>query len=263
MNPPLAGRVAFVSGSTGGIGLAIAERLASLGCGVALHGIEPEAQMAETLEALTAGGARACYGRADFREPAEVLRALDDARSRLGPIDILVNNAVTRHIAPIERFPAAAWDDALAINLSAPFHALRHLLPGMRARGYGRIVNMTSVYATLAVAERIDYSTTKAALSGMTRAVAAETAGSGVTCNAVCPGSVLTPGIEARLLKLMAETGLDRDAATAKFLKGKQPGARFIPPEHVADLVGFLCGDSATGINGATYTMDCGWSVTT
>jgi 3-hydroxybutyrate dehydrogenase len=263
VSAPLGGRVAFISGSAGGIGLAIGQALGALGCRVALHGIEPEADVAATLAAFKSRGVDACYCRADFRQSAEVMRALDDAQAHLGPIDILVNNAVTRHIAPIERFPVAAWDDALAINLSAPFHAIRHLLPGMRARGFGRIVNMTSVYAVQAVAERIDYSTTKAAISGMTRAVAAETASSGITCNAVCPGSVLTPGIEARLQKLMAETGLARAAATAKFLEGKQPGGQFIPPEHVADLVAFLCGASAAGINGATYTMDCGWSVTT
>lgn len=258
----LRGRAALVTGSAGGIGHAIALALAGQGCAVALHGIEPPQQVQPQLEALQATGAPAIYHQVDLDDPAAIAAMVAATRGRFGSLDVLVNNAVTRHFAPIEAFPVAAWDKALAVNVSAAFHAVRLALPGMRERGWGRIVNMTSVYGERGTANRIDYVTSKAALAGMTRAIAAEVAGQGVTCNSVCPGSVLTPGIEARLGQLMAERGLGRELATREFLAGKQPGGRFVPAAHVAQLVLFLCADAAAEINGTLLPMDNGWLAT-
>lgn len=259
---PLRGKAALVTGSAAGIGHEVALALASQGCAVALHGIEPAQQLQPQLEALRAQGVAALYHQVDLDDPAAIAAMVAATRERFGSLDVLVNNAVTRHFAPLEAFPVAAWDKALAVNVSAAFHTVRLALPGMRARGWGRIVNMTSVYGERGTANRIDYVTSKAALAGMTRAIAAEVVGQGVTCNSVCPGSVLTPSIDARVRQLMADRGLDREAATREFLAGKQPGGRFVPAAHVAQLVLFLCGDAAAEINGALLPMDNGWLAT-
>jgi 3-hydroxybutyrate dehydrogenase len=255
----LAGRRALVTGSTGGIGLAIAEALADKGCAVVIHGLVPAAEG----DALAGGiaarhGARVEYRHADLATPGGVealLRAAGDAP------DILVNNAVTRHLKPIEAFTPAEWEADLAVNLSAPFHAIRLALPAMRARRWGRIVNMSSVYGLFASAGRAGYVTTKTALIGLTRAVAMETLQDGITCNAICPGSTPTPAIEARIAAGMAARGeTDRDAAMRDFLAGKQPTRRFIRPEAVAAMVAFLCSPAGDDITGATLPMDGGWS---
>lgn len=260
----LRGKAALVTGSSGGIGHAIALALAGQGCAVMLHGLEeaahPGAQAA--LRAAQALGVPASYHQADLADAGAVQRLVGEGLARHGAIDVLVNNAVTRHFAPLEAFPPEAWDRALAVNVSAPFHAARLVLPEMRRRGWGRIINMTSVYGERATANRIDYVTSKAAIAGMTRAIAAEVLGQGITCNSVCPGSVLTPNIEDRLVRLMADRGLDRESATREFLAGKQPVPRFIPAEHVAQLVLFLCGPAAGEINGANLPMDSGWLAT-
>lgn len=257
----LQGRTAVVTGSSAGIGHAIAAALARQGCQVLLHGLEQAPGVpADSEDALVLRGMP--YQQADLADAAEVESLIAAAMDRFGHVDILVNNAVTRHFAPIESFPVQAWDRALAVNVSAAFHTVRLALPAMRRQGWGRIVNMTSVYGLRGTAQRIDYVTTKAAIAGLTRAVAAETLGQGITCNAVCPGSVLTPSIEGRLTRLMAEQQLDREAATQVFLAGKQPGSRFIAASHVADLVLFLCGEAAGDIHGAMLPMEGGWLAT-
>ena len=261
-NQDLLGKTALITGSVGGIGLAVARALAGRGCAVMLNGLEDPAAAEAALSTLTPLGATARYCQADLADPSEVERLIAEAATIHGAIDILVNNAVIRHFAPVEAFPPAAWDRALAVNLSAPFHAVRLALPGMRQRGWGRIINMTSVYGERGTPNRIDYSTTKAALAGMTRAIASEVMGQGITCNAVSPGSVLTPNIESRLQRLMTERGIDRDAATREFLAGKQPVARFVPADHVAELIAFLCSDAAAEINGANLPVDHGWLAT-
>ena len=184
---------------------------------------------------------------------------LEAARSRFGGIDVLVNNAVVRHFARVDEFPVERWDHALAVNLSAAFHTIRLSLPGMRARRWGRIINMSSVYGSFAIAERIDYVTTKTALLGLTRVVALETLDEDITCNAVCPGSVLTPYSEQRIQQLMAEQGLPREAAIRNFLAARQPSGRFVAAENVADLIIFLCGPAGRDITGASLPIDAGW----
>ncbi len=255
----LAGRCALVTGSTGGLGAAVGAALAQAGCRVVLHGLEPETAMAEHVRALTDGGGEAIYVRADLARAEGVAALMDVTRQRCGAVDILVNNAVTRHFAPVEDFPPERWDAALAVNVSAPFHAIRLALPAMRARGWGRIVNMVSVYGLRGTAGRVDYATSKAALIGMTRAVAMETVEAGITCNAVCPGSVSTPGTEDRVEALMRDEDLPREAAVRRFLEGKQPSGRFVEAGSVAAAVLFLCGAAGRDITGAVLPVEGGW----
>ena len=259
---PLRGIAALVTGSVGGIGLAVATALGAQGAAVMLNGLEPPAAAEPALSTLRALSIDARYHQADLADPHAIEQLVAEAIAALGNVDILVNNAVIRHFAPVDAFPPQAWDRALAVNISAPFHAVRLTLPGMRQRGWGRIINMTSVYGERGTPNRVDYATTKAALAGMTRAVASEVMGQGITCNAVSPGSVLTPNIESRLQRLMADRNIDRDAATQAFLAGKQPVAKFVPAEHVAELIAFLCSESAAEINGANMPVDHGWLAT-
>jgi 3-hydroxybutyrate dehydrogenase len=256
----LSGKTALITGSSGGLGLAIATALARAGCNIALHGIES----AQSIEAARTGleqahRTRVIYLQADLADPAAIAGLIADCEKNLGPIDILVNNAVVRHFAPTESFPVERWDQAIAVNLSAAFHAIRLSLPGMQARKWGRIFNMSSVYGSRGTVNRIDYVTTKSGLLGMTRAVALENLEHGITCNAICPGSVHTPAIEARLQGLIEKDGLDRDEATRRFLAGKQPTGRFISAEHVAELIAFLCSAAGDDITGAMLPVEGGW----
>lgn len=256
----LKGKTALVTGSTGGIGHAMVQGLARVGCNVVLHGMEPaDALLPLQAELERAYGVAAAYVRADLSDPDAIASMIEQVTDRHGAVDVLVNNAVTRHFSPIESFPVESWDKALAVNVSAAFHAIRLSLPKMRERGWGKIFNMTSVYGLRAVPNRIDYVTTKAALLGMTRVVALETINQGITCNAICPGSVLTPAIDERMQALMQENELDRDDATRLFLAGKQPTQRFVDPAHVADLLVFLCGPAGRDITGAMLPVEGGW----
>ena len=257
---PLAGRTALITGSSSGLGLAMAEGLARAGCGIVLHGLAPLAEV-QPLQDHIARQHRVpvSYLQGDLSDADAVVALVDDAVRRHGSVDVLVNNAVTRHFGPLESLPRSAWEQALAVNISAPFHAIRACLPSMRQRGWGRIFNMTSAYGVRAVANRIDYVTTKAALLGLTRAVALETLQQGITCNALCPGSVRTPSIETRLQELAQAQGLDAEAATRVFLQGKQPTGRFVEAGHVAELLVFLCSAAGRDITGAMLPMEGGW----
>jgi len=254
------GKTALVTGSSHGLGLAMADALAGAGCNVLLHGVESPADVRPACAAFEARHHVAPhYIQADLSQPEAVERLVDETIGRTGSLDILVNNAVVRHFAPIEAFPADKWDQALAVNLSAAFHAVRLALPRMRERGWGRIFNMTSVYGMRGTANRVDYVTTKSALLGFTRAVAAETVGTGITCNAICPGSVLTPNIDGRINALMDESGLNRSDAVREFLKGKQPTGELVEAAHVGEMVVFLCGPAASQITGAMMPIEGGW----
>jgi 3-hydroxybutyrate dehydrogenase len=256
----LAGRTALVTGSTGGLGLAIATALAQSGCNLVLHGLEsPEKGEEQSLRLARHSGADALYCRADLAREPEVDRLIGAALARFGGIDVLVNNAVVRHFAAIENLATAQWENAMAVNVTAAFLAIRHVLPGMRQRDWGRIVNMSSIYGQRGAPDRSDYVTTKAALVGLTRAVAAETARQNITCNAVCPGSVATPGTTVRVHALMQSEGIAEDEAIRRFLAGKQPSGRFVAAESVAAMVVYLCGPAARDITGAVLPIDGGW----
>ncbi|MDQ7251120.1 SDR family oxidoreductase [Dongia sedimenti] len=255
------GKNALVTGSTSGLGLAVVEGLARAGCNVMVHGLEPASAVAEQVAALTRDhGVEIGYHQADLSTMAGVEGLIAASRKRLGTLDILVNNAVTRHFARVEDYPTEKWDQALAVNLSAAFHAIRLTLPDMRAKKWGRIINMASVYSSFAVANRVDYVTTKTALIGMTRVVALENVDLDITCNAVCPGAIHTPYSEAKIVDLMKAENLGRAAAERKFLEVRQPTGRFIAAEGVADLVVFLCGPNARDITGSTMPIDAGWT---
>jgi 3-hydroxybutyrate dehydrogenase len=255
-------RVALVTGSTGGLGLAIAGTLASRGHDVVLHGLLEAGEGVELAGRLAARhGGTVLYRKADLAQVAEVEELIRSSEASLGPLDILVNNAVTRHFSPVEAFPTEQWERALAVNLSAPFHAIRLVLPHMRRAGWGRIVNLASIYSFKGTANRIDYVTTKTALLGMTRAVAMEVAGSGISCNAICPGTLPTPDIEARIAAAARDHGISVDAAEQDYLSTRQPSGKFISMDAVAGLVAHLCGDDAADINGAALPVDAGWSV--
>lgn len=255
----LAGRTALVTGSLGGLGLAMVRGLASAGATIVLSGIEPAAEAEDRRAALAAEFAvEARYLQADLARSEEVCSLIEHA-SAIGPIDILINNAVVRHFSPLCDFPLDRWNEALAVNLTAALVATQQVLPSMRARNYGRIFNMTSVYGSRAVVNRIDYVTTKTALQGMTRAVALEVAGSGVSCHALTPGSVLTPIWEERVTRMMQDEGIDRGTAERRFLEGKQPSGRFVAAESVSALMLLLCGPVGEDMNGAILPIEGGW----
>ena len=256
----LKGKGAIVTGSSNGLGLAMARALAGAGCDIVLHGLEAPQQMTRTTgELASAFDVNVAYVQADLATPAGVDALIGAARERVKTLDVLINNAVVRHFADIEAFPIEQWNNALAVNLTAAFRAIQLTLPGMRERGWGRIFNMTSVYGARAVANRVDYVTTKTALLGLTRSVAIETLNQGITCNAICPGWVLTPNTDGRINALMDESGLNRSDAVREFLKGKQPTGELVEAAHVGEMVVFLCGPAASQITGAMMPIEGGW----
>jgi 3-hydroxybutyrate dehydrogenase len=259
--PSLSGKCALVTGSTQGLGLAAVRHLAAAGCHVVLNGLADARDVsALRREIEETHRVRTLFDDADLRHPLQIERMTTTAIETFGAIDILVNNAVVRHTAPVEQFATADWDTALAVNLSAAFHTIRAALPAMKLRRWGRIINVSSIYGLRGAPNRAGYVTTKTALIGLTRAVALETAGLGITCNAICPGTSDTPVHDASVLGLMADNGLSREDAVRQVLAGKQPSGRLISPDAVAGLMVFLCGDAAADVTGATLPIDGGWA---
>jgi 3-hydroxybutyrate dehydrogenase len=257
----LKGKTALITGSTQGLGLAIAQRLATEGANIVLNGFGKTDEIEAARRRLEeTSGVRALYHGADLADPRQVADLVGTAIGALGGVDILVNNAVVRYFAPLEEFKPEDWDHALAVNLSAAFHAARLALPGMRQRNFGRIVNISSIFGLRGTVNRVDYVTTKTALIGFTRAVALETAGQDITCNAICPGASPTPAIEQRLAEFMAKKRLPREQAVRAFMASRQPSGRFVAPERVAGLVAFLCGPDGADTTGAAIPIDGGWS---
>lgn len=257
----LKGRCALITGSTQGLGYAMAERLAAQGCRIVLNGFGDPAEIEQKRKRLEElYDVRAIHHGADLAQPDQIVDMVETAHRSFSAIDIVINNAVIRHFSPLESFKVEEWDRALAVNLSAAFHVTRLALPGMRRRDFGRIVNVSSVYGLFGTVNRVDYVTTKTALIGFTRAVALEVVGQNITCNAICPGTVPTPNIEARLESFMTQRGLSRDDAAREFLATRQPSGRFVSMERAAALVAFLCGPDAADITGAALPIDGGWS---
>jgi 3-hydroxybutyrate dehydrogenase len=254
---PLNDRTALVTGATDGLGLAVATKLAAAGANIVLNGLDDGSKAAADIAARF--GVTSIFVRADLSQEAEIETMMKDIVGRFGHLDIVVNNAVVRSFAPVEDFASADWKRALDVNLSAPFHIIRRALPGMKARGFGRIINMSSVYAARAVENRVDYVTTKAAILGLTRAVSLETIKTGVTCNAVSPGTLPTPAIARRINALAREEGLSPNEAESRYLSERQPSGRFVELGAVGDLIVFLCGPSGADISGAVLPIDGGW----
>lgn len=260
----LDGKTALVTGSTRGLGAATATSLAAAGCNVMLSGFGDPDEVAGMRRRLAETyGVTVGYDDADLADPSAVDALFRAAEGLSGSVDILVNNAVIRHFSSIDDFAPEDWDRAIAVNLTAPFNLTRLALPGMRARGWGRIVNISSVLGLGARSGRADYITTKTALIGLTRATAAETrAETNLTCNALCPGSVLTPNTELKIAELAKEEGLTADEARREYLRRRSMHGDFIDPARVAEFILFLCRDDARDITGGAHPIDSGRSAT-
>lgn len=257
---PLDAKCALITGSVRGLGLRAAHRFAEAGCHLVLNGFEAAQDITALRHEIEDRHAvRTIYSGADLRRPAEIEAMVAAARDAFGTVDIVVNNAVVRHTAAVEAFATSEWDDGIAVNVSAAFHTIRLTLPGMKQRGWGRIINVSSIYGLRGAVNRVNYVTSKTALIGLTRAVALETATHGITCNAVCPGTTETPVHEATVLASMAE-GLSRTESEKRLLSGKQPTGRLIAADDVAALLVFLCGPESGHITGAVLPVDGGWS---
>ncbi len=256
----LAGRTALFTGSTSGIGLAIAQALAAEGANIVLNGLGESALVERIQQDIAATGVEVEYRLADLSQAGEVRALVAAAIDRFGAVDILVNNAGIQHVAPVETFPAAKWDAVIALNLSACFHSIAAALPAMRERGWGRILNIASTHGLVASAEKSAYVASKHGVLGLTKAVALETARTGVTCNAICPGWVLTPLVQQQIDARARSQGIDAARAQVELLAEKQPSLEFVRPEELGALAVFLCGPHAGQVRGASYVMDGGWT---
>ncbi len=255
----LEGRSAIITGSLDGIGYAIASALASKGCAVMLNGFGPEELVRERVAGLRSQGVDADYHGADISAQSQIEDLVATAQHRFGAVDIVVNNAVTRYDANIEDLPTEKWSYALAVNLTAAFHLIRLTLPGMKQRNWGRIISLASIFGVEGTPRRTDYVVTKHGLVGMTKVVALECAEFDITCNALCPGAVLTPHLKMLIAERMAASGQSEKEATAGFLGPRQPSKKFVQPESVGALAAFLCSDEARDITGTPIPIDGGW----
>ncbi len=261
MRRSLEGKVAIVTGSTSGIGWALAQALAAEGADVMLNGFGEPAETGHLRKSLIAAhGIRASYSNADLSQPAAVSAMVEQATREWGSVDILVNNAGIQHTAPVHEFPPERWDAVIAINLSAAFHAIRAVLPQMLRHNWGRIINIASAHGLVASPHKAAYVAAKHGVVGLTKVVALETATTGITCNAICPGWVLTPLVQKQIDDLAAREGLAPEAARMRLLAEKQPSREFVVPEQLAALTVFLCSDAAAQIRGAALPMDGGWT---
>ena len=250
----------MVTGSTSGIGRGIARALAASGCDLFLNGFgEPAAIEALRIEIAKEHGVRVGYFDADVSNPEECRDLIAKVQIEAGKLDILINNAGIQYVAPIEEFPQERWDAILAVNLSSAFHLIGASLPGMRARKFGRILNIASVHGLVASVHKSAYVAAKHGLIGLTKVVALETAGQGITCNAICPGWVLTPLVQHQIDARAAAKGVDPERAAQELLSEKQPSGLYTTSEQIGALVVFLCSPSADNITGTSIPVDGGW----
>jgi 3-hydroxybutyrate dehydrogenase len=255
----LKGRVAVVTGSTSGIGLGVARALAADGAAVLLNGFGSQGAIDAAIASVAAVSAAVAHSAADVSKPDEITGMLAQAGRELGAVDILVNNAGIQHTAPTEEFPVERWDAILAVNLSAAFYATRGVLAGMRERNWGRIVNIASTHGLVASTHKAAYVAAKHGLLGLTKVVALETATTGVTCNAVCPGWVLTPLVQRQIDDLAVRDRLSAAEAKRALLAEKQPSHEFATSEQIGAAVTFLCSEAAAQIRGIALPVDGGW----
>lgn len=257
----LGGKVAVVTGSTSGIGLGIARALAAAGAAVVLNGFGPPEEIAAMREGIAdAYGVPVGVSGADMSDPAAIEGMVRQVLEAHGRLDILVNNAGVQHVAAVADFPPAKWNLILAINLSAAFHAIRLALPSMRARGFGRIVNVASAHGLVASPFKSAYVAAKHGLLGLTKTVALEVAEEPITCNAICPGYVATPLVEKQIDDQARAHGIPRAQVVRDVLLAQQPNKRFATVEEIGALAAFLAGDAAASITGAAIPVDGGWT---
>ena len=257
----LAGRVALVTGSTSGIGLGIARALAEAGADVVLNGLGVVAEIGRTREQIAAEfGVKASYSPADMTRPKSIAEMIAATIAESGRLDILVNNAGIQHVAPLEQFPVEKWDQILAINLSSAFHTTRLALPAMRKNGFGRIINVSSTHGLIASPFKAAYVAAKHGIVGLTKVTALETAEEAITCNAICPGYVYTPLVEAQIDGQAKAHGISRDQVIRDVLLAQQPNKRFTTVEELGALTVFLSTEAAGSITGIALPVDGGWT---
>lgn len=257
----ITGKTALVTGSTSGIGLAIARALASQGVNIMLNGFGDRNEIESTRDEMEKKyNVRVMHNAANLTQPNEIHELIEWTCAQLGPIEILVNNAGIQFTAPVEEFPRDKWDAILATNLSAPFHAIHHALPFMQRNHWGRIVNIASVHGLVGSVHKAAYVAAKHGLVGLTKVVALETAGSGITCNAICPGWVRTTLFETQIQVRAEQAKIEIESAAEQLLVEKQPSHQFVTAEQVAELVLFVCSDAASQMTGSALTMDGGWT---
>ncbi|MFW9594981.1 MAG: 3-hydroxybutyrate dehydrogenase [Macromonas sp.] len=250
-------KTALVTGSTSGIGLGIAKSLARQGANIVLNGFgNVEAAQAE-LEAL---GVQVLYHGADMSKPAEIEAMMAAAAARFGRVDVLVNNAGIQHVAAVEAFPVERWDSIIAINMSSAFHTTRLALPAMKEANWGRIINVASAHGLVASVNKSAYVAAKHGIVGLTKVVALETATTGITCNAICPGWVLTPLVQKQLDDKAAAQGISNEEATQQLLREKEPSLQFTTPEELGELAVFFCSPAGNNVRGVAWAMDGGWT---
>jgi 3-hydroxybutyrate dehydrogenase len=254
-------RSVLVTGSTSGIGLAIARAFAQQGSNVTINGFgDPDAVEQTRCGIEHEFGVTAIYSAADVTKPDEIASMIDEAEERVGAVDVLVNNAGIQFVAKVEDFPAVEWDAVIATNLSSAFHTCRFALPGMKRRGWGRIINIASAHGLRASPQKVAYVAAKHGLIGLTKVVALETVEHGITCNAICPGWVLTPLVAQQVQARADAAGQSFDEAKTALVSEKQPMAQYTKPESIGALAVFLSSDAAATITGSAYPIDGGWT---
>ena len=257
----LKGKTALVTGSTSGIGLGIAQRLAAEGANLVINGFGDAAEIEKLRKQIASEyRVKVVYDGADMTKPDSIAAMMQKAIAEFGAVDVLVNNAGIQHVAPVDEFPLDKWDAIIAINLSSAFHTVRAALPAMKARRWGRIVNIASAHALVASPFKSAYVSAKHGIAGFTKAVALEVAQQGITVNAVCPGYVLTPLVEKQIPETAKARGISEEAVKRDVLLAAQPTKKFVAVEEVAGLVGFLCSPEAASITGAVLPIDGGWT---
>ncbi len=256
----LSGRVALVTGSTSGIGLGIAQALASEGADIVLHGLGSLEALAAARQLVEAVGVRVVLSGADVADPTAIRRMAAEAADAFGRVDILVNNAGIQHTAAIADFPDDRWDAVIAINLSAAFHTIKAFSPAMRQAGWGRVINIASAHGLVASASKAAYVAAKHGLLGLTKVAAIELADAGVTVNAICPGWVLTPLVQAQIEARAGRSGRSVREEEVALLREKQPMAAFTTPEQIGAMAVYLCSDAARTVTGAPLSIDGGWT---
>ena len=257
----LKGKTALVTGSTSGIGLGIAKALARQGANIVLNGFgDVDGPRAEVLAAGQSAGVQVAYHGADMSRAADIEDMMKSAASQFGRVDILVNNAGIQHVASIEDFPVERWDAIIAINLTSAFHTSRLALPAMQAANWGRIINVASVHGLVGSAQKSAYVAAKHGIVGLTKVTALEHAASGVTCNAICPGWVLTPLVQKQVDARAAAQSISTEAATKQLLGEKEPSMQFTTPEELGELAVFFCSPAANNVRGVAWNMDGGWT---
>lgn len=257
----LTGKVALVTGSTSGIGLGIARALAAAGADVVLNGLGVASEIGRTREQIAAEfGIKASYSPADMTKPKSIAEMIAAIIAESGRLDILINNAGIQHVAPLDQFPVEKWDQILAVNLTSAFHTTRLALPAMRQNGFGRIINIASAHGLVGSPFKAAYVTAKHGILGLTKVTALETAEQGITCNAICPGYVYTPLVEAQIGGQAKAHGISRDEVIRDVLLAQQPNKRFATVEEIGALAVFLSTDAAASITGIALPVDGGWT---